>query len=780
MSNDYANLFQMLDTTAGDSLDIMQILQEMIEAISEGFVLYDADDRLVVANAKYREIYGLSADLIVPGNSFEQIIRAGAERGEYADAIGRVDEWVAERMQRHRDPSGPIEQHLTDGRWLRITEHKTPSGWIAGLRVDITELKQAEEAARLSEQRYRRLVERTNTITYSYNVGEADLSYVAPQASKLLGYSLTDLRSGQFWFDHMHPDDRPEVIRQSEARAQATEDHSLEYRMITADERVIWLRDIVSFDCGPDGVLTAHGVIIDITEEKRSEAALSESEQRFRYLADTTPAMLWLDDAAGKTTFLNRAWLEYTGRSLEAELGDGWYDNVNPYDLKHVIPSYKAACARLDPVAVEYRLRGKDGQFRWFLDVARPRFSPDGEYLGYIGVLIDIDERRQLQAQLAQAQKMEAVGQLTGGVAHNFNNLLTVITLNLQSLETSMEEGDERNDWIKAALHAAEQGADRTYQLLAFSRSEVREPKIIDVGEVFDKVKGLLHHTLFASIDIRISSAIGLWSIEIDPEQLENALLNLGINARDAMPDGGILTIEAANECVDGNYASRHIGVKAGEYVTIVVTDTGVGMSQEAIDRACEPFFTTKEVNKGSGLSLSMVHSLMKQCGGHVGIESELGVGTTVKLHVPRSRANDPTKPSVVSSGSAPSEAIGTETILVVESDGDIRSKTVSVLGSLGYHVLQAPDGESALSIMAQSPDVDLLFTEVAIGDGMNGASLAAQIRARARGVKVLYTSERADDASVQHVSPGQHGSWIGKPYRALQLVEKIRQVLNS
>jgi signal transduction histidine kinase/CheY-like chemotaxis protein len=388
-----------------------------------------------------------------------------------------------------------------------------------------------------------------------------------------------------------------------------------------------------------------------------------------------------------------------------------------------------------------------------------------------------LDAYRQLsetQAQLVQAQKMEAVGQLTGGVAHDFNNLLTVILGNLGYVD---ERHPELETWVKPAIAAAERGAELTQRLLAFARRQMLHPRVIDVNRLMDGVGVLLRRTLSETIALESVRAAGLWSAEADPGQLENALLNLALNARDAMPDGGTLTIETANAYFDDAYAAANPETSPGQYVMIGVTDTGTGMEPDVVQRAFEPFFTTKGVGKGSGLGLSMVYGFARQSGGHVKIYSEVGQGTTVRLYLPRARGAEP---GPEKQPAAPSVSTGHERILVVEDDAHVRTTVGGLLTSLGYRVVAAATAQDALARLEDPEPIDLLFTDVVLPGGANGAQLAEAARARRPGLKVLFTSGYTANA-VGHQGRLDEGvQLLSKPYRKEELARKIRQVLDA
>lgn len=401
-----------------------------------------------------------------------------------------------------------------------------------------------------------------------------------------------------------------------------------------------------------------------------------------------------------------------------------------------------------------------------------------GEERCFIGVMRDLSLRKETEARLQQAQKMEAVGQLTGGVAHDFNNLLTVILGNLETVRDNAPSGSNIADAAEIALKATFRAADLTQRLLAFSRKQTLRPEPSDANQIVSGVTDLLRRTLGEEIEIETVLAGGLWAAVIDPGQLENVLLNLAINARDAMPEGGKLTIETANSHLDRAYAEAHEEVTPGQYVVVAVTDTGTGMSPEVVERVFEPFFTTKDVGEGSGLGLSMIYGFVKQSNGHIKVYSEPGEGTTVKLYLPRSFDVPHTRRSQDPASTAHSR--GDETVLVVEDDPDVREFLVATLGVLGYRVFQAEDGPQALALLDESPDIDLLLTDVVLPGGMNGRQVADQVRERLPEVKVLFTSGYTENAIVHHGRLDEDAVLLAKPCTIHTLSETVRAVLDS
>jgi CheY-like chemotaxis protein len=379
---------------------------------------------------------------------------------------------------------------------------------------------------------------------------------------------------------------------------------------------------------------------------------------------------------------------------------------------------------------------------------------------------------------------MEAVGQLTGGIAHDFNNLLTVVTGNIGMAQRALDAANVTDARTRRALTGAMKGAERaatlTQRLLAFSRRQPLAPKVVDVDKLVVGMSDLLQRSLGELIKLQIIIAPGLWRVEADPNQLESAILNLAVNARDAMPEGGELVIETANARLDEDYAASHAEVPAGQYVMIAVTDSGTGMSKTVLERAFEPFYTTKEIGKGTGLGLSMIYGFTKQSGGHIKIYSEEGQGTTVKMYLPRllrDAASDDDSGSLTSGFEASPRQ---ETILVVEDDDDVRAYTVDCLRELGYRVLEAHDGPSALRLLErQEGPVDLLFTDVVM-PAMTGRELAEEAQKQQPRLRILYTSGYTRNAIVHagRLDPGV--DMIAKPFTFEALAEKVRDALDA
>jgi signal transduction histidine kinase/response regulator RpfG family c-di-GMP phosphodiesterase len=394
---------------------------------------------------------------------------------------------------------------------------------------------------------------------------------------------------------------------------------------------------------------------------------------------------------------------------------------------------------------------------------------------GFLVAAADVTERVRAEASLRNAQKMESIGQLTGGMAHDFNNLLQIISANLDLLVKNEADASKRAARLQSAVAAVERGARLTGQLLAFARRQALDPRSTNLGRAVQEMTDLLRRTLGERIEVEAMVAGGLWNTMVDRSQVENAVLNLAINARDAMPDGGQLTIEVANAFLDDTYAAAHGEVTAGQYVMLAISDTGTGMPPEVIARAFDPFFTTKPEGQGTGLGLSQVFGFVKQSGGHVKIYSEIGEGTTIKIYLPRSR-----KPQDMQESFYEQPVIGgTETILVVEDDDGVRAAVTDLLGELGYTVLKASNAEEALTILKAGAHVDMLFTDVVMPGQIPTRELARRAKDSRPGLRVLFTSGYTQNAIVHNGKLDDDVFLLSKPYRKDDLARKLRSLLD-
>ncbi len=417
----------------------------------------------------------------------------------------------------------------------------------------------------------------------------------------------------------------------------------------------------------------------------------------------------------------------------------------------------------------------KDGS-TFPMHLAVSQFEVEGAVF-FTGIIHDLSERKEVERSFRQAQKMESIGQLTGGIAHDFNNLLTVIIGNLELLGMRLAD-EEDQDLVNEAQEAAELGSRLTSRLLAFARRSHLEAKVIDLNELSLGLTDILHRTLGETVRLSTSFSTNLWRTLADPTEVETAVINLAVNARDAMAEGGKLLLETENVSIDAAYAALEEGLEPGDYVRLSVSDTGSGMPEAVCARVFEPFFTTKETGKGTGLGLSMVYGFAKQSGGHVSIYSEVGKGTTINLYLPR-HAEDAAAADKHTAFS-PRPAAKSDLILVVEDDDRVRKLTLARLAELGYRTLEAADGPSALEVLDRNPDVDLVFSDLVMPGGLSGYDLCNEVQKRRPDVKVLLTSGYAEESVEPEKLASAGISLLRKPYRLSALAEAIDGALNG
>lgn len=542
-----------------------------------------------------------------------------------------------------------------------------------------------------------------------------------------------------------------------------------------------WLEtDIVPIiDAGGE---VTHFVAIqrDITSRKLGEEALSLSEARFRLIANATGIAVWEWQIAGGRHWWSNGLTEIFGH-LPLPIGTFptvWRRNVHSEDEARVDAAMNGLLAgETDIFHERYRFRRANGSWAKVEDRAFLIRDVEGRALRVLGSMTDISERLDLEERLRQSQKLEAVGQLTGGVAHDFNNLLTIIIGNTEMLQDGLGPTHALRPFADMSAKAADRAAELTKRLLAFSRQLPLQPRVVDVNEVIVDLQGLLCRTLGEDIEIRITLAEGIQTTEVDAAQLEAAILNLAINARDAMPSGGLLTIETGLVRLEEAESSADPGLQAGLYILVSVKDTGHGIAKEDLGRVFEPFYTTKAVGKGTGLGLSMVYGFLKQSGGGVKIDSDHGAGTVVRLFFPAS--SDAT--AVVSPATgADGVPGGRETVLIVEDDEMILQQLQRQLVSLGYRVISASSGEPALEILRKTTGIDLLLTDVILPGGMNGAQIAAAAQAMLPELRVLFTSGYSENAIMDEGRLTDGVELLSKPYRRSELAAKLRKVLES
>lgn len=534
----------------------------------------------------------------------------------------------------------------------------------------------------------------------------------------------------------------------------------------------------------PSGNITHFmAVLRDVTDLWRVEDALRQNERLLRHISDTLPAVLFIYDIEEeRLVYVSRESLDMV-EYLSSELTGGQVDLeqlIHPEDLSRVKKEMERLQTADDETMVEAecRVQHRGAGWKWLLLRATvfDRFL-DGSARQLLGVALDVTESRRLREQLIQSSKLESLGRLAGGVAHDFNNLLTVIQSYAEMAQSALPDEHPVRAYVEQILKASEQASNLTSQMLAFARRRIISPQVFNLNDLVRETEAFLRRLLPENIRLMTALHPDLWYVNADPTQIEQVILNLAINARDAMPDGGVLTIETTNVTLDDSYAARRTEAQAGEYVLLAVSDTGVGMDERTLARVFEPFFTTKEVGKGTGLGLATCYGIVKQAGGNIWVYSEPGKGTTFKVYLPRSVESAVNLPQRLARRRVVG---GRETVLVVEDSDAVREVAVAALQAHGYRVLQAANGEEALRLAQNLKEpLHLLLTDVVM-PGMSGAVLAQYMRERFPDMKVLYTSGYTENVIVQHGVLEEGISFLPKPYRPADLAHRVREVLDS
>ncbi|MFQ5534647.1 MAG: PAS domain S-box protein [Sphingomonadales bacterium] len=700
------------------------------------------------------KLTGLLAEEAKAGEHLSAILRRSAPSGTDRERI----EALVEQLATLSTDNAPAELVVTCHSGVKLLSRWTRL--IAGGYC-------ADHIA-YGDDRFRTLVDGSLQGVFVHVAGR--IVYANEAIAKLHGFRVDEL-IGTSVTDLVMPDELPRLmVVQAKARVA-----DFEFRARRRDGSGIWVnasaRNIVW-----DGMRARQITVADISERKRAERALRESERRYRSIIDTANEGFCQIDENGRIVEVNDALARMLGYSRDQLLGK------TPFDL--------CDAENESLLRERWRLAKGDGHQRNYYMILKSNIGRDvhvsvsqtnsaghdGGPGGTFAFITDLTEHKDREQQLRQAQKMQAVGQLTGGIAHDFNNLLAIISGHTELLaEISDHDGAARRS-IAAVRRAAQRGAELTHRLLAFSRQQPLLTKLTDANVLIRGMLDLLAGSLGQAIEIETALASDLWKVVVDPGQLENVFLNLTINARDAMPDGGKLTIETRNLEVDRKMAV-HLDLEPGSYVSFSMTDTGVGISAEVLEHVFEPFFTTKEVGQGSGLGLSMVYGFARQSNGHVKISSEVGIGTNIKLFLPKS-AEKVCMPETVNVAEQRAPGHG-ELILVVEDHPDVRELTVRLLESLGYLTAEADSGEAAIDVLRAKPDVALVFTDVVLPGGMNGVKLAREVGTHFDGVKVLLTTGHMQDTLTSETTTEIGAPIIEKPFRKAELARKVRTTLS-
>ena len=632
----------------------------------------------------------------------------------------------------------------------------------------------AEPERRETEAQFRELMAHLKQVFWVKNADDTAVFYISPAYETIWGRARSSLYDGSHTFlDSIHPDDHERVAR-AMARKHETEGYDEQYRILRPDGTVrwIWARTYPVRDAQGE-IKRYAGIAEDVSEQKWAE----KERTRLAAIIDLTEDAIVSITLDGIIIAWNHGAERKYGYAAEEIIGRSIFVLIPPDHSEAYLEVMKRV-RKGEPVpAYDTIRRRKDGTLINFSVGISPIETRDGEIVGVSKIGHDISKVRKLEAQLIEAQKMDVIGQLTGGVAHDFNNILSVILGYSGLLIEDLGPDHPLCAPIEAIRHAAERGAGLTRQLLVFSRKETVQPVVLDLRGVLKKMNGMLRRLVDEGIELTIADGHQIGQVKADPGYVEQLMMNLVINARDAMPDGGTLVVMVRDLTLDETNANDHIGVPSGDYVMLSVSDTGTGMTDETRAHLFEPFFTTKPSGKGTGLGLTTCRTIVQQCGGHIGLSSEVGKGTTFKIYFPRVAQLPDSGEQTIALGPLPR---GTETLLVVEDDSQVRRLVCTVLQAHGYVVLMAADGKDGLRVVLEhkGAEIRLVISDVVM-PLMGGMKMAAWLGAKNPNLKVLFTSGYTEAIAIHGVlNPGV--AFLPKPYTIATLTRKVRELLDT
>ena len=769
----------------------VELLVEALENIDQGFLVYDKNLTIIAFNRRALNILSMPTDQFAVGGSFEDWVRFAAERNGYG-AKGSVEERIGTRLDIARSfQPYRTDQTRLDGRIVELVGNPISNIGFVTTYTDVTNQRKLEIQLREAIDAFSSgfaLYDEDDRIVLFNSHYQKSVEENAPGTLKI-GRTFEELlndwaTSGAF---NISEDDRETYIstrlqnrRQAPTQfeSQLNDGHWVlisEYKTSSGGTSVAITQIDESKKSERDRQLTLAELSREIDERKEAENA---SEQ-LSHAIENVPVGIALFDSDDRLSFFNEQYVAMDPNSIREVTKTG----VQFEEIIRTLVKFKLVEVAIgrEEEWVQLRMeqhRNPSGTFEVrrtdsTLQVSENR-TPDG---GTLHIVVDVSEQRAVEEHLRRAQRMEAVGQLTGGVAHDFNNLLAVMIGNAEILEESLGDDEELNQNIQAIIRSVNRGSSLTSRLLAFSRQQTLAPSSANVTDLVGGLDDMIRRTLGETIDLKIVAAPNLWPAMIDAHQFENAVINMAINARDAMPNGGKLVINSSNVVLDANYSERQQEVTPGEYVELAVSDTGTGMSPEVLERVFEPFFTTKDVGEGSGLGLSMVYGFAKQSNGHVTIDSEIGHGTTAKLYMPRSQGPF-THEELVDEKLRQQQ--GFERILIVEDDPNVRDVPVTLLRDQGYEIVEAGNGEEAIAHLKNDQIFDLIFTDIGLPGGMNGVEVAEEAKRIQPDIKILFTTGYVENALAHEWQFDPAVMLVKKPYRKTELLEKVRAVLDK
>ncbi len=757
----------------------MRLMKSAIDSIVEGIIIADAeqpDNPIIYTNAAFENLTGYS---------FEEVSRQNCRFMQGPETSPQTIGKIREAIEKRTPFRGEILNYNKNGEsfWnnLRISpvfDHSGRLTHFVGVQQDISERKRAEQMVIESEEKYRSIVETANEGIWLTDAATRT-TYVNRQMAQMLGYTVEEML-GRPLFDFLFEEDLPDAQRKYERRKMG-ESEIGEFRMRRKDgSEIITLYNTTPRRNQAGEIVGFLSMRSDITESKKAERGIKNAEAKYRRLIESSPAVVYLAEPYPPFSPI------YVSPNVEAfgyttdewfVRPDMWVNIIHEDDRAKVVRATEVAIAQETETDLEYRIVRQDNTIIWLHDKGRFISDEQGNKTGWQGVMVDITRTKELEEQLRQSQRLESVGRLAGGIAHDFNNMLTVINGYSELTLRLLKPDDPLRDNIEEIKKAGERSALLTQQLLAFSRQQVLKPVVLNLNEVITETLNLLQRLIGEDVELAIALNSKTGRVNADPGQLSQIIMNLAVNARDAMPHGGKLTIETANVFLEPADARRKIGILPGAYVMLAVCDTGHGMDEKIQQQIFEPFFTTKELGKGTGLGLATVYGIVKQSGGNIEFDSVAGAGTTFRVYLPRVAE----QPEAVEATETSVEFLsGTETVLLVEDEEVVRNLSKKMLETGGYTVIEARDGLEALKICAGGKcEFDLLMTDIVMPQ-MGGWELAEKLTEKLPNIKILFTSGYNDDAMIRRSFVETNTNFIQKPFTFDILNREIRKLLDA
>ncbi|MBF0560420.1 MAG: PAS domain-containing protein [Alphaproteobacteria bacterium] len=757
-------------------------LLDAIESIPEGFVLWDTNGRLIVCNSNFREFYSAIGDAIRPGESFETLMRTAAERGHLVMS-GSVDAWLAERVATFRSPTGPHEQQLKNGRWLKVNNHHTTDGRTVSIHSDITGLKHREQALVESQARLEEAQRIGHLGWWSLDVDDEALQ-CSNEVYHILGVDPTEVRpTFDTMIDAVHPNDRDRFRGAIRAALTHQQPLNLEHRILRPNgtQRVVQVKGEARNDAMGGGMVRVIATVLDITERKAIEEELRRSEERYTLAVTGSNEGIWDWDMTNDKFYMSPRFKEILGfdpTDLDFSR-DELTARIDPPHMEKYTSRLNNHLSGDEPFfSCEYRIKGKNGEPLWILERGLAIRDETGRPCRMAGSITDVSERRAAEDRLMHTQKMEALGQLAGGVAHEFNNLLTGISGFARMAQKKPNDVERVKNCLEEVIASADRSAEITRQLLRFSRREDANPQVVYPSTVITGMKKMLEPLLGPKVALKIVNDNPGACCRIDPGQLSQVVMNLAVNGRDAMPNGGPLIIGSKVVDVNRERDQSAGNTPNGTYLCVYVQDHGTGIEEKVLKRIFEPFYSTKEQGKGTGLGLSITYGIVNGAGGFIDIASTVGEGTTFSIYFPLATSDETTVDTVKNvTQTLPGRG---EVILLVDDERAVRGWVEAVLIELGYKVLTAINGVDGMAKQKAYKDaIDLLLTDVIMPE-MGGVELAQRFFEVRPETKVIFMSGYTNRDTERAAPEIPADALLLKPFTQEKLAAFVRNTLDA